>query len=230
MIDKVRLRDYYNSYQPGHIKKAETTDDVFPLADKGSGVIYEPSGKQLEKKTLAAVKTQQPEQKSTAKESPKQGENHTASSSTDVIASAKTVLVKILDTVKQFFLSVWNGDAKPTEAENDANVTEIVPDGEQSDETNLLQQATEPEDAKDLSEDVKTAKTDRAQTVGGVPDDLIRRHDLEGLERLLTKEGTRKPARNTDLLTFYNRYGKIVSMNASDKRKILQGNYNDIKL
>ncbi|MBR3525016.1 MAG: hypothetical protein IKO11_04130 [Lachnospiraceae bacterium] len=68
--------------------------------------------------------------------------------------------------------------------------------------------------------------------------DLIAAKDTEALSKELTGDGKRKPARNTGLLTYYDRFGRIVRprdseaariMKASDQEKGVerrpQGNY-----
>ena len=84
------------------------------------------------------------------------------------------------------------------------------------------------------TEESKEPLEDASNTESASPDnvvkDILKSRDMNKLEQYLTADGTRQPAKNTDLLTYYDRKGKIVSVDPSDKRKILQGDYNDLKL
>lgn len=54
--------------------------------------------------------------------------------------------------------------------------------------------------------------------------------DLKQIEQLLTRNGARRPARNSDLLTYYDRRGKIVEMDETQRHRVLFGDKNVLKL
>ena len=54
--------------------------------------------------------------------------------------------------------------------------------------------------------------------------------DLDRVISLLTDNGRKTIARNSTLLTYYDRNGKMVEPNASDRERILYGDRNTKKL
>lgn len=53
--------------------------------------------------------------------------------------------------------------------------------------------------------------------------ELIARHDTKGVVDILTENHTIQPARNSTLLTYYNRQGKIVELSRTNTGRILHG-------
>lgn len=53
--------------------------------------------------------------------------------------------------------------------------------------------------------------------------ELIARHDTKGVVDILTENHTIQPARNSTLLTYYNRHGKIVELSQTNTGRILHG-------
>ncbi|MBD5136461.1 MAG: hypothetical protein HDT39_10960 [Lachnospiraceae bacterium] len=47
---------------------------------------------------------------------------------------------------------------------------------------------------------------------------------LEEVSNYVSDNGRKKPAKNSDILTTYNQFGKIVEINPSEKNKIFHGN------
>lgn len=54
-------------------------------------------------------------------------------------------------------------------------------------------------------------------------------NDAESIQRFMSGYDGRKLAKNSDLLTYYDRRGQHVELDASDKRKILQGTSGEMK-
>lgn len=48
--------------------------------------------------------------------------------------------------------------------------------------------------------------------------------NLEEVGNYVSENGKKKPAKNSDILTTYNQFGKIVEINPSEKNKIFHGN------
>ena len=65
-------------------------------------------------------------------------------------------------------------------------------------------------------------------------DEKIRRQlrsgNLEQVINLLTDDGRRTMAKNSTLLTYYDKSGKLTQINASDRERILHGDRNVRKL
>ena len=118
----------------------------------------------------------------------------------------KEVGVRILSFLRSILSSIWNGPASG----NNEPAREI------------------PEEA--VSADLYQEEEKTADTAETTLDRIIAEHDLDQLVRYVTENGEKKPARSTDLLTIYNRYGRVNTIDPSDRKKILEGNFHDIKL
>lgn len=73
--------------------------------------------------------------------------------------------------------------------------------------------------AAETASDAGDAQADRDTLIR----ELIARHDTKGVVDILTENHTIQPARNSTLLTYYNRHGKIVEMNRTNTGRILHG-------
>ncbi|MDE6748413.1 MAG: hypothetical protein K2K21_05025, partial [Lachnospiraceae bacterium] len=58
----------------------------------------------------------------------------------------------------------------------------------------------------------------------------LRKGDLNQVISLLTDNGKKSVAMNSTLLTYYDRNGKMVEINASDRERILRGDRNTKRL
>ena len=58
----------------------------------------------------------------------------------------------------------------------------------------------------------------------------LRTGNLEQVISLLTEDGHRTIAKNSTLLTYYDRTGRLTSLSASDQERILHGDRNTRKL
>ena len=59
---------------------------------------------------------------------------------------------------------------------------------------------------------------------------IFRRGDAKEIQDFLSEHGERHLAKNSDLLTQYDRSGSIVGLDRSDKERILHGDRNEIEL
>ena len=60
--------------------------------------------------------------------------------------------------------------------------------------------------------------------------EMFRRGDPREIEDFLSQHGERRLAKNSDLLTQYDKRGSLVGIDSSDKEKILHGTKNEIGL
>lgn len=172
-------------------------------------------------------------------ETQKRDELHKAQSSSGT--SFFTVVQSLIDAVKRFFYQVWNDtsaesfseDVTPEEAERYTEEYYAM--------KGISPRLTEPEteDASSKSETRQTAElpletpqsyaADQAER-----DKKIRGHlrsgNLEQVISLLTDDGRRTVAKNSTLLTYYDKSGKLTQINASDRERILHGDRNVRKL
>ncbi|MCR4643170.1 MAG: hypothetical protein K5697_14240 [Lachnospiraceae bacterium] len=215
MINPVDSRNTYTgAYERGGKKAARIEGEApaFLLPDD-DGVIWErgTSPKQSPK-PKAKKEEYRPSQSAEEKKTEKKEERETAASPGQPRGS---FLSRVAAFFREFFSKLWYGDeaGKKDPEENKESVEVSAASG------NAAGRGT---------------GSGREQRIR----DMIAQKDTEALSRELTEGGKKKPARNTGLLTYYDRFGRIVSpadseaariMRASDSKKGVerrpQGNY-----
>lgn len=118
-----------------------------------------------------------------------------------------------LDAVRQFFAPVyqwlknfWESDAGTKAQENDFEQPEdILP----------LLPLDEISDVPDYEPSI---------------DEAVKSGSLQQVEQMLTRNGEKRLAHNSDLLTYYDRKGKIVEIDETEKHRVLYGDKNILKL
>lgn len=130
------------------------------------------------------------------------------------------VLQNFLQGIKDFFYKIWNdppqeptsSDVTPEEAER------------YTEEYYAMKGIAPPEPA--VKEEPSTADESYAD-VQAKQDEKIRKSlrsgNLQQVISLLTDDGRRTVAKNSSLLTYYDRTGKLTQINASDRERILHG-------
>ena len=125
----------------------------------------------------------------------------------------------LFEAVGDFFYKVWNDppketvsqDVTPEEAERYTEEYYAMK-GIPAPQSVVTEQAEEPE----------TLSADSAER-----DEKIRKHlrsgNLEQVISLLTDDGKRSVAKNSTLLTYYDKNGKLTQLSASDRERILHG-------
>ncbi len=214
-IDRVRLDQYYQQYHPqeGQVRRTEG-ETPFPLEPGERGVIYEPSGSTVKEPEGKAeeVSSRRNVSYATAAEA-KEASTQKEETLGAVRAEEETRTVgellrelgfRILSFLKGVWNNVWNG---PEKSETFSSAEEAS--GEVAEAINAPTES--------LPETDPLAQ-------------IIAEHDLNQLVQYVTEYGTKKPARSTDLLTIYNRYGRVNPIDPSDRKKILEGNFHDIQL
>lgn len=124
----------------------------------------------------------------------------------------------ILNGIKKFFVGIfnfiWYGDDGKAEQ------------GDKAEEASKAQNAdafgTSPVKTAAAASDMKDEQMDKDALIK----ELIARHDTKGVVDILTENHTIQPARNSTLLTYYNRHGKIVELNQTNTGRILRGDRN----
>lgn len=119
---------------------------------------------------------------------------------------------------KDFFDKIWNDP----ETEETLSETESFHSEAGGDESTIQVQDTEPETAESFYQ-----KEDR---LNQEIQPYLRKGDLNQVINLLTDNGKKTAARNSTLLTYYDRNGKMVEPSASDSQRILYGDRNTRKL
>ena len=71
---------------------------------------------------------------------------------------------------------------------------------------------------------------DDLQKYGAISDEAVKSGNLEQIEQLLTRNGARQLAHNSDLLTYYDRRGRLIELDETQRYRVLHGDKNVLKL
>ena len=152
----------------------------------------------------------------------------------------KDALRKLTAPVVRWLKDFWNSDSSgkisvssDTDSEG-AMHTEPSADGLAS-----MQLDTDAEDPASMQLDrgrmqqtpgQSVQRTDAEQDLKALADRAVKSGDLRQIERVLTQNGAKRLAHNSDLLTYYDRRGKFVEMDETEKHRVLFGDKNVLKL
>lgn len=240
-IDKVRLDNYYNRYTSPTppVRRAGNVEPPLPFDPDEKGVVYEPSG---------ATGTRRPEQVKEEERTARAEETRAATATLSAGAAKEESIAeetaaqqesltdwlrslgaRLLTFLRGVWSNIWNGpEGAPTATTDTADTTAELSAGEEAAEA----EASAEDMAADAAGGASLPGTEALSPVQSSEflQQIIADHDLDRLVRYVTADGEKKPARSTDLLTIYNRYGRVNTIDPSDRKKILEGNFNDIKL
>lgn len=241
MVDKVSNLKYYDYNKVSQQKRESTGTSEFNLNLGKEGVIYEKGQQKPEKAKEpsleqegqgigasggAGVKLEISSRGYEKSARHKQG--------ISLIDEVRKYAALAVDFLKSIWDKVWNENPKAKEAEF-PEVLEEKMSGQEGfvEETglSLLDGGKEPDGlqeglfqrklSNEIAESIYTQEEIRQ---------IFRRGDQKEIEDFLSNHGKRRLARNTGLLTQYDRKGVIVGINSSDQDLILHGNKNQIKL
>lgn len=148
-----------------------------------------------------------------------------------------SIVQSLIATVKDFLYRVWNDvpsepiseDVTPEEAERYTEeyyaMKGISPEHKRAE---IEETDSESETAQMTKQPVETPQSFAADQAAR--DEKIRGHlrsgNLDQVISLLTDDGRRSVAKNSTLLTYYDKSGKLTKINASDRERILHGDRN----
>ncbi|MBD5520486.1 MAG: hypothetical protein HDR03_04575 [Lachnospiraceae bacterium] len=171
------------------------------------------------------------------------------SESQSLVDTIRSFVSTAIEAVKDFFYKLWYDDTKP---EDSGSIETMGLDALESETLESESAAT-----IDASETVGYAETEVLSDIAGIEDEFglniqeidagtayrmdvekrhreiqpyLRKGDINQVINLLTDEGRKTIARNSSLLTYYDKNGRMVEPNASDRERILHGDGNVRKL
>lgn len=227
--EKFSLGNEKDGLQAGLKDKEQVSDQEKQQAAERGGVRIELSSKGVEKQKQA-----------------EEAERSNAPGLTSLLETIRTFFTAAAAAVKDIFGRIWN-DPQPEDALKDisemaeaAGVTGgtesteaagAIEDTESAGAAGIIR-VTEIVEATGFTGTMEDTDASRADEMN--PDREIRRHlqngDVEQVIRLLTDNGRKTAARNSTLLTFYDKNGRVVKPDASVQQRTLYGDKNTRKL
>lgn len=242
MIDRVNNNIYTNAYSNKAVKRTQAEDTpAFLLNYDEKGVVWDRSNDEAEKEKSVSennskdklveelvIKKKNVNTKDTYESTITDADNH--KNDFDILDDKSIINLKNLREMfrqifsgvtmmfKSVFNFVWYGNDIP-----DENAPEKA-NKETTEETTekISEKTIEKQDKRNDSATNKSIA--ESQTLS--KEELIRKSisnkDTDEIMRLLTDNYANKPARNTALLTQYDKYGNIVSVSGADEARILK--------
>lgn len=146
----------------------------------------------------------------------------------------------LFQALRELFYKIWNDppqetvseDVTPEEAERyteEYYAMKGIPRPEPSVVQKASEETKDAAESGDVGEDREVFEAKQAER-----DEKIRKHlrsgDLEQVISLLTDDGKRSIAKNSTLLTYYDKNGRLTQISASDRERILHGDRHARKL
>ena len=215
MVDRVGNGPGYG-YPQVNEKKVNTnaagTGEKFRLDYGKEGAIYEPSSEALKKQQAEKETTTKAQDAAKAEmdgvrltlsganaERLEMAKNEANSTGGGILDMVTNIVNKVIDVIKGVLNSIWNEEPKA-----DSSVTDEI-------------KASDEQQNSTISEEIKAEK----------PKTRFEEAKAEAEAFLASTEG-KKAARNSDLLTYYDKHGTVVSVSPSDRQRILYGDKNQI--
>ncbi|MBD5486442.1 MAG: hypothetical protein HDR18_13145 [Lachnospiraceae bacterium] len=148
-----------------------------------------------------------------------------------LIGMVQSWLQAFVQAVKDIANKIWN-DPIP---QDETSVEQIKSEDETVQETQAPERLTEeylalhPEHMRNTQE-VESSSLRRGENRDKEIQKYLRSGNLEQVISLVTDNGRKTMAKNSTLLTYYDRHGRITPIGASDQERILHGDRNVKKL
>lgn len=141
-----------------------------------------------------------------------------------LFASLREIFQKIVQAVKDVFDKIWNDP----ESETAVQSSDVTPEEAEryTEEYMALKGITKPESSEDASQEKQEAAIDKDTEI----QKYLHSGNLDQVISLLTDNGQKTIAKNSSLLTYYDRSGRLKPINPSDRERILHGDRNTKKL
>lgn len=246
MVNKIDGNNYY-VYTKGKSLEIPGTGEKFNLDSKRNELA---SGDKTEKELSEKAKREEQlgvklelsgNGQSADAERQKQAEKTKEQASAEqkpLLETIQEFVVKAISAVQNFFLKIWNDQPAEGVSQESLNTEEIVLEATELVEAAGGSEIADSTDSMELSASIETLET--ADAVKVLPMDeesrdrkiqqSLRSGDIAQVISLLTENGKRTIAKNSTLLTSYDRNGKVVEIGASDRQRVLYGDRNSLKL
>ena len=231
-----------SAYQPQSSKvNAPEGSEQFSLKsaldkqDGQGGVVYEPSSASEEKQKSITAGEKNPSFAESLGKASLAEKKDTEKDSPDQITATANML---WENIKDFFESIWNNikkifgnlwDSKPI-SDGLEKIPPVMPPKDQGQKNDTpLTGVSSDEVSLEISasaSDIEALEKNRDENIKKA----LKDGDKDLFRNLISEEGRKYPARNTDMLTTYNSKGRIKEISPSDQNKILRGDRGARKL
>lgn len=225
MVNRVNGQKYYEYAKVNRQKRDTTESSEFHLDSQNPGVIYEKS--EEKKETSKTTAKEEPSAQTTEKiqtgvkiELSNQGQQRTERGRQRevLMEQVRKFAQTAITFLKALWDRVWNDAPQQKETEFPEVLAERMEEAEEQGRESELHDL----EGKDmLTQSIYSQEEIRA---------IFRRGNQREIQDFLSHHGERHLAKNSDLLTQYDKRGFIVGINRSDKELILHGGKNEIKL
>ena len=158
-----------------------------------------------------------------------------------IIGSVREAISTIVTAIKDFFYNLWYDAPRSEEHVQDSGESTDLNDSFESvNAAEVSASSSERAERNDLSDgldaasnaniDARTAYRMNNEKLDRRIQPYLKSGDLNNVMNLLTDNGRKTIAINSNLLTYYDRNGKMVEPNASDRERILHGDIHTRKL
>ncbi len=236
MVNRVDGNRYYEYTRTQNLSVSDT-DEKFSLDYKQKELTGEKSQKDKDvpeqEKQKAAEQTgvrvdisygkttdAKPKQTAPVKERP-----DTAAGQT-LLSMIQDIFRTAIDAFKGFFDKIWNEPETDKAALDSAvldSAEEKQPDAYEMMDAEVVRESEEPSETAESFYQKEARLNQEIQP-------YLKTGDLNQVINLLTDNGKKTAARNSTLLTYYDRNGRMIEPNASDSQRILYGDRNARKL
>lgn len=185
--------------------------------DDKNGVILDLSTDKTDKSSDKAKEKSTPSTAAVINSTPVSDTSESSGSSAGkTAASVITAVRNVLDKISAFFNELWNGSSDKSGSSTSGAGTAGTASSTSSGAT---------VDAAQTAAGSNTSSSSDSKSIPGSVEvkDLPRTDNLDSIRSYLSDYDGRRLAHNSDLLTSYDRFGRLVEPNVSDKDKIIRG-------
>ena len=220
MVNKIDGNNYYVYTKPKQVNIPDNNEkfsldyekdrlqaglkDEKEISDTGKEQAAERSGVRIE---ISGKGMEQQKQAETA-------EHPNASGTTSLLDTLRTFLTAAVTAIKDIFGNIWNNPL-PEDAVKDTSEISAMADTPENIDSAAISGNTETPEAENSEREIQKH---------------LQNGDMEQVIKLLTDNGKKMPARNSTLLTAYDRNGRMVQLDASVRQRTLYGDKNTRKL
>lgn len=243
VVNRVNGNDYYDYSKLKMPDAADKTgsDEAFSLAyqraqeesdekdkeDKAEEIDAAKSGRQQQRTVIQSGVKLELSGSGQAYAVTKRGDARQADSAgQSLVNTVRTWINSFIQSVKDILYKIWYDPVPSEDVITEDEVEEAGEPERLSEEYLALKNLEELQNPETVARQHLENETKRDEEI----QKLLRSGDMERVVNLVTENGQKTMAKNSTLLTYYDRSGKIAPLSASDQERILHGDRNVKKL